>query len=62
MTLVLDIHTHITQGEIAGGMLGHGNRLNRIALTLTACRLQGIIKFHIRIQRVVLRTDNLLGI
>ena len=62
VTLVLDVHPDVAQREVARCMLGHRYRLDRVTLALVGSRLEGVVQFHIRIQRVVLRTDNLLRI
>ena len=62
MTLVLDAHPDTTEREVAHGVLGHGYRLDGVALMLAACRLKGIVEFHISVQRIILRTDDFLRV
>ena len=61
MPFGLDAHPHVRQREVGIGGLGHGNALYGVTLILTACSIQGILQFHIRIERIVFRTGFLLG-
>ena len=61
MPFGLDAHPHVRQREVGIGGLGHGDALYGVTLILTACSIQGILQFHIRIERIVLRTGFLLG-
>ena len=60
--LVLDAYSRIGQREVARDVLRDGYRLYGVALTLIGCRLQGIVQFHVRVERVVLRADGLLRV
>ena len=60
VTLGLDAHADIGEREVGGGSLGDGYRLDTVALMVVHC-FQCIVKFHIRVERVVLGSRLLLG-
>ena len=59
VTLRLDAHAGVGDGEVARGVLGHGYRLHGVALVLVH-GLQCVVEVHVGVERVVLRTDLLL--
>ena len=54
VTLGLDAHTHVGEGEVGVGHLGDGYRLDGVLLMLVGGTLQGIIEFHVTVERVIL--------
>ena len=60
--LVLDVHAHVGEREVAVDALGDGNRLYAVVLLLVEGGIQGIVKLHIGVERVVLRADDILAV
>ena len=60
MALGLDAEAHVRQREIGAGRLGNRDVLDRVAL-MTGRHLQGVVQFHVGIQRIIFRTGFLLG-
>ena len=61
MALGSDTHPGIRDGEVGLRNLGGSDILDRIALMLGAGGIEGILQFHIGIQRIILRSGLLLG-
>ena len=58
--LGLDAEAHVRQREIGAGSLGYRDVLDRVAL-MTGRHLQGVVQFHVSIQRIIFRSGFLLG-
>ena len=61
MSLGGNTHTGIGNREVGLRHLGHGDVLDGVSLCLRTGGIQGILQFHIGIQRIILRRSLLLG-
>ena len=59
MALGGDAYAHSCEGEILGNFLSDSDALDRVTLVLVRGRLEGILKFHICVERVILRRGTL---